>query len=156
MFRPKQLPGPFDCQCLNLVYMFTSAIIASSRISFRVLIGRHCSHRKHDRRTYNILRRNQLQISPLTCQLRFQSLSHFRIILTDIIHDFLYQIHYTSSFLFCCTAQTSISDAVSIVIEGDAIFHKDSLHKSFSCFQLHSFSLIGIIGQFCENMPFIV
>ena len=59
-------------------------------------------------------------------------------------------------FLFCCTSESAISLLCGIVIYCNSIFHKDSLHKSGSFFQLHRLSFVGIVGKLCKNMSLIV
>ena len=70
MLCPKELASTIPCQVFHHIHVFTSAVVAVSRVTFSVLIGQRRAHGCHHRRRHEILRCNQLDM----CTLPFQFL----------------------------------------------------------------------------------
>ena len=54
------------------------------------------------------------------------------------------------------TSKTAVAHITAFVVRGDAVRNENSLCKSGALSQLHSLSLLGIIGHLNEHMAFIV
>ena len=85
----EQLLCPLNGQIFHHIHTFASAVIAFSRIAFRILVGQHCAHRQHNGFGNNVLRRDQLQIPALSGSLRLDGCSHFAVILCDELHNLI-------------------------------------------------------------------
>ena len=55
----KQFFGSVDCQLFYLIYHFTSAVITSSRVAFRIFVGEYTSHGFHHVFGYKIFRSDE-------------------------------------------------------------------------------------------------
>ena len=93
MITAEKLFCTLDCKIFKNIHIFTAAIIAFSRISFRVFIGRYRSHRQHNSRAYDILRCDQLQIPSLPSQLQPECFAYLLVIFTNVVHDICNHIH---------------------------------------------------------------
>jgi len=73
--------GSFLAQQLNLINVFISSIIASTRVSFTVLVGQHGSQSIQDGLAGKILTCNQNKTAPLSGLFLFDQLEKFRVTL---------------------------------------------------------------------------
>lgn len=62
-----------------------------------------------------------------------------------------------SLLLFLGSAsEAAVPDSFCVIIHGNAVFNENSLHKAVSRRKLYGFSFLGIIGNPCEDMAFVV
>ena len=83
VFRAEELAGSRAGQILDNIHALASAVIAFSRIAFRVFVRKAGTHGSHNRRRNKVLAGDQLHVGPLTVQLQPDGLGYFRISLTD-------------------------------------------------------------------------
>ena len=80
-FRPEQIFCPLNAQALNFVDVLAAAIVAFSRQSLRVFVGKDRTHGRNHRRRSKILRSNQFQTVLLAAQFLSHEPGKLRVIL---------------------------------------------------------------------------
>ena len=73
------LQGALLCQYLNLINDLVATIVSDARIAFRVLVGQTGAQCFQHSATCEVLRRDQLQASPLSLFLFANKFEHLRI-----------------------------------------------------------------------------
>jgi hypothetical protein len=93
MVCAKELFGPVPSQVFCHVHKFAAAVITSTRIAFRILIGELTSHCLQNSQTHKVLRSNQLQVVVLAPGFVFDHLHNLLIGLAQVFK------HVVASFV---------------------------------------------------------